>query len=196
MKQHMAYLCGVSTGGGITRRLVGLYWDCYHRSGSLCCLVMEHSVRMLLSEGALTSEAIFSDLPRGIHPKPNVREFHRIQRKEENVTVMLWSIFCIKSYCVWELSFLKFPDSYFLGEQRPQSTFADPSPSPRPVRILQKPLVNRQGHLRALMGEEGQVWARPLALLPAAISQATWFSGRLQEPVSGLCLKRKPVIQG
>lgn len=89
MKQHMAYLCGVSTGGGITRRLVGLYWDCYHRSGSLCCLVMEHSVRMLLSEGALTSEAIFSDLPRGIHPKPNVREFHRIQRKEENVTVML-----------------------------------------------------------------------------------------------------------
>lgn len=84
----------------------------------------------------------------------------------------------------------------FLGEQKLQSTFADPSPSPRPEIIYKCLLWTNCDTPRTLMGEGGQVWARPLALLPATISQATCFSRRLQETAPSLCWKGNQSFKG
>lgn len=90
------------------------------------------------------------------------------------------------------------PSSSQMLPGRTEATFylCKSQPFPQASNDLTNAGCEPRVHPRALMGEEGQVWARLLAPLPAAISHATSFSGKLQETALGLCLKREAVIQG
>ena len=125
----------------------------------------ESSFMPLPNDRSLARDAALNELFFGINSQSNIWAFHNLLRKKKTVVIVLWNVFLMEPNCIWCRCLLcpglQVPrrKKAILCQCRSQSF-------PRAVMRVQVWDLSQEWHPRTFMGEDGQVWATALVILP------------------------------